>query len=176
VKPHDNADLYAIEIVPEGEIVLLFSSADEKSGRSGRIGHLRTDFGRRGMEFWSNWFDHCDELKTQQFKDEFDAVIMQLREDGNMLNSLSALKEYCYRHREAKLESTYRSDSYGFKIVTEAHCYYIRGTLAQGDYNVYCYCYDRCRLEQCLAEAKAAEIAVNKERVNICLSKLKKEI
>jgi len=134
-----------------------FVSDDERDAKLGCIGHLRADYGRRGNEFWTTWFDHCGELKTQAFKDELDMVINHLRGDGNILNSLGTLSEYCHSHPEAKLDVMHRDDIYGFRIDTDDHCYYIRGMLTQGDYNLYCYCYQRSRLEQHLAAPRSWE-------------------
>ena len=40
-------------------------------GQTGCIGHLRGDFGS-GQEFYTSWFDHRREYKTDEFKAEFD--------------------------------------------------------------------------------------------------------
>jgi len=73
------------------------------------------------------------------------------------MNCLGSLSEYCYSHPEAKLDVTQRDDIYGFRIDTDDHCYYIRGMLTQGDYNLYCYCYERSILEQHLASPRSWE-------------------
>jgi hypothetical protein len=154
----DSTNTYAIDIISDAETSFLFSE-DEKDAERGCIGHLRVDFGHRGSEFWCTWFDHCSELKTRSLRKELNAVVNYLRKDGNMLHSLTALSKYCRAHRDAHLPLAFRQDSYGFKIFTKAHCYYIRAMLTQGDYNVYCYCYNRGRLEQYFAAAK--ELGVN---------------
>lgn len=144
---------YEIKTVPGGETALFFSDDDRDTER-GCIGHLRADFGYQGKQFWTTWFEHCGDLKTQAFKDELDAVINHLRKKGNMLHSLSSLSEYCRKHPGARLNLTYRHDTYGFKIDTEDHSYYIRGMLTHGDNNMYCYCYRRDMLEKSLAAAQ----------------------
>ncbi len=156
MKAHDNVNTYAIGIVTEGETDLLFSD-EKKDAELGCIGHLRIDFGHEGKEFWYFWFDHIADLKTQEFKYELDAVVNHLREDGNMFHSLRALSEYCCGHRDAKIPREFRDDNYGFKITTEAHSYYIRAMLTQGDNNIYCYCYTRERLELYLAAKQEKE-------------------
>jgi len=162
---------YEIKTVTASELLLFYSqtskaqtqgtrpfvSDDERDAKLGCIGHLRADYGRRGNEFWTTWFDHCGELKTQAFKDELDMVINHLRGDGNILNSLGTLSEYCCSHPEAKLDVMHRDDIYGFRIDTDDHCYYIRGMLTQGDYNLYVYCYERSILEQHLAAPRSWE-------------------
>ena len=140
-----------VEIIRSPEETDLYYSSNERDAEMGCIGHLRADFGRSGNEFWHTWFDHCSELKTQAFKDELDTIIKSLREDGGMLKSLSSLSNYCYSHPDAKLDLKHRSDTYGFKVDTADHSYYIRGMLTRGDYNLYCYCYQRSTLEEYLA-------------------------
>ena len=49
---------------------------------SGCIGHLRVDMGNTGTQFFSSWDDHQADLKTADFKAEFDTVINALRNDG----------------------------------------------------------------------------------------------
>lgn len=49
---------------------------------AGCIGHLRGDMGREGNSFYTTWFDHQEDLKTQAFKDELDIVVTALRFDA----------------------------------------------------------------------------------------------
>lgn len=146
---------YEIKTISVEETGLFYDT--HMDAETGCIGHLRADFGRNGKEFWTTWFEHCGELKTQAFKDELDVVINHLRADGNMLNSLAALVEYCHRHQDARLTVKHRADTYIFKIDTEAHSYYLRGMLTQGDYNIYCYCFVRDRLEKYLTASRAEQ-------------------
>jgi len=130
-----------------------FISDEDREVELGCIGFLRVNFGYHGNKFHTSWVDHRGELKTQAFKDELDTVVNYLRGDGNMLNSLGSLSEYCYSHPEARLDIMRRDDIYGFRIDTDGYCYYIRGMLTQGDKGAYVYCYQRSRLDQCLGLA-----------------------
>ena len=59
---------------------------------SGCIGHLRVDMDTNGTGFYSSWDDHNANLKTQEFKDQFDEVIHALRFDeqyGGLLKNRS---------------------------------------------------------------------------------------
>ena len=49
---------------------------------AGCIGHLRGDMGHEGNGFYTTWFDHQEDLKTQAFKDELDIVVTALRFDA----------------------------------------------------------------------------------------------
>ncbi len=111
---------YDIKIVQGNEADLLFSHSDRDS-ELGCIGHLRADFGRSGDEFWTTWWEHCGDLKTQAFKDELDEVINHLRKSGNMLDGYNGLMRFCEANPGAQLENSYRDDSYGFRIDTDAH-------------------------------------------------------
>ena len=139
---------YDIKTASNEELPLFFSG--DKDEETGCIGHLRCDFGNEGKEFWHTWFGHCGDFKTQDFKDELDMLIGDLRKKGNMLQDLSSLVKYCYKHSEARIESE-GFYTYGFLINTTAHSYYIRAAILQGGYNVYCYCYNRSRLREYLS-------------------------
>jgi len=139
---------------------VLFYRNDGKESEIGCIGYLRGDFGRHGDEFHTTWFDQCAELKTQAFKDERNTVIDRLYE-GGMLKGRSALSQYCRAHSEAQLD-TDRGEAYGFKIETKDHSYYIRGVIMQGDYDFYCMCYDRERLENYLDSVRQEQSDENR--------------
>ena len=49
--------------------------------QTGSIGYLRGDFGAGGKEFFSSWFDHRRDLKTDEFKSALDEVINALRSE-----------------------------------------------------------------------------------------------
>ena len=48
---------------------------------AGCIGHLRGDMGHEGNGFYTTWFDHQEDLKTQDFKTELDSLVNALRSD-----------------------------------------------------------------------------------------------
>ena len=52
-----------------------YTSSPEVLQKTGCIGHLRGDFGSSGIEWYSNWFEHNPELKTQEFSKDIDKVI-----------------------------------------------------------------------------------------------------
>lgn len=56
-----------------------YSQSQQIGMQTGLIGHLRADFDGSGQSFYSTWFDFRRELKSQEFKDEFDKVIYSLR-------------------------------------------------------------------------------------------------
>jgi len=147
---------YELGSVSSEETEFFYSSQLlERDREIGCIGHLRADFGRNGNEFWNTWENHFTDYKTQDFKDEFDSVINSLRDKG-ILKNRSAMSAHCGKHPEAKLADG-RDNNYGFKIKTDSHVYYLRCNASQGDYNLYCYAYDRSRLEKAmpsLAETK----------------------
>ena len=140
-------DKYTLETVPNEEAPLFYSATPERDQETGCAGHFRMDFGRNGNEFWHTWFDHCAELNTQPFKDDLKNVIDTLRE--GFLRSLSSISSYCYNHPRAKLAGG-RENNYGFKVRTDRHLYYLRCLPSKGGYNLYCYAYERGRLEKIL--------------------------
>ena len=103
---------------------------------SGCIGHLRADLGSTGTEFFSSWDTHQAELKTQEFKDEFDQFINALRKDpeyNGILTSRAALFAYCFAHPEAALEN---GREFVFRADTDKNSYMLRLNPNRGEYNV----------------------------------------
>lgn len=133
----------------------LFYSHSEKDDEiaCGSIGHLRGDFGN-GTEFFTTFWVHCYEFRTQHFKDELDIVINNLRKPGGLLNNLQAMTKYCYKHHTVKL-TTWNDRTYGYKAESDMYSYYIRCCILRGDYNFYIYCYCRDRLLDFLETSKA---------------------
>lgn len=122
---------------------------------AGCIGHLRGDMGSEGKSFYTTWFDHQEDLKTQAFKDELDAVVNALRSDsayGGALASRGKLAAYCYAHPDGRI--TQGGNAYGFRLDTENYAYMLRLCSDWGDYNFYIYCYVRESLDCHMAEAK----------------------
>ena len=122
-------------------------SAFQDQGRdesAGCIGHLRADFGSGGKGFYSSWTDHIAGLKSPAFKAEIDEVINALRADG-FLAGREAMAEYCYSNPEA----SYGNDrEWGVRVDTERYAYLMRLNPRRGEYNLYCYCYERDRLDR----------------------------
>ena len=71
-------------VLTEAERKYTFSQSQQLSMQTGLIGYLRADFGSNGNEFWTTWNDFRKDLKTDEFKAEFDEVINGLR-DGDVL-------------------------------------------------------------------------------------------
>ena len=68
----------------EAEDKYTFRQSTQISMQTGLIGHLRADMDTDGNGFFSSWFDFREELKTDEFKAEFDEVINSLREEGDI--------------------------------------------------------------------------------------------
>lgn len=137
-----------------GEQMYSYSQSTQLEGQTGCIGHLRGDFGN-GQEFYTTWDDHRAQLKTDEFKAEFDAVVNVLRaEDGcGLFVSRSAMGKFCAQHPEAGFDGNYCTE-YGFKLKTAQHTYMLRCNLNRGDYNFYLYAYVSSFLEQHMERAK----------------------
>ena len=109
------------------------------------IGHLRGDFGS-GTEFWTTWWDHHDELKDQDFKNELDDVVNTLRRDGPLKN-LRAMEQFCRKHSQFRMPES-SMGYHGFRVDTARHRYYLRMLPLRGNYNFYIYCYKTDLLEK----------------------------
>ena len=131
-----------------------YSQSSQIESQSGCIGHLRADMGSDGKSFFSSWTDHRGDLKTEDFKNEFDELINALRSDkqyGGMLKDLRSLSKYCFSHPE----SSYGNDQeFGFRADTPSYTFMLRLNPHRGVYNLYCYCFRRDWLERHMNSAE----------------------
>ena len=88
----------------EAEDKYTFRQSTQISMQTGLIGHLRADMDTDGNGFFSSWFDFREELKTDEFKAEFDEVINSLREEGDILHNRRALAKYCYCTPQSRMQ------------------------------------------------------------------------
>lgn len=136
----------------EKEDKYTFSNSMQISMQCGLIGHLRADMDSDGNGFFSSWKDYRKELKTDEFKDEFDKVINSLREEGDILYNRKALAKYCYSSPQAKMNN--EQDYYGVRVDTEKYAYLCRLNPNKGEYNLYCYCYIKDWLDKHIRSAE----------------------
>ena len=130
-----------------------FCQSQQISMQTGLIGYLRADFGSTGKEFYSTWNDFRKDLKTDDFKKEFDLVINSYRfGDGEFLIGRSAMSKFCYEHPESSYEDD--RNHYGVRVDTKRYSYLMRLNPNRGEYNLYCYCYQREWLDNHLQKAE----------------------
>ena len=136
----------------EAEDKYTFRQSSQISGQCGLIGHLRADMDTDGNGFFSSWFDYRPDLKTDDFKAEFEEVINSLQEEGDVLHSRSDLAKYCYSTPQSKMQA--EQDYYGVRVDTEKYAFLLRLNPNKGEYNLYCYCYRRDWLDSHLRQAE----------------------
>ncbi len=136
----------------EKEDKYTFSNSMQISMQCGLIGHLRADMDSDGNGFFSSWEDYRKELKTDEFKDEFDKVINLLREEGDILYNRKSLAKYCYSSPQAKMNNEH--DYYGVRVDTQKYAYLCRLNPNKGEYNLYCYCYIKDWLDKHIRSAE----------------------
>lgn len=136
----------------EKEDKYTFSNSMQISMQCGLIGHLRADMDSDGNGFFSSWEDYRKELKTNEFKDEFDKVINSLREEGDILYNRKSLAKYCYSSPQAKMNN--EQDYYGVRVDTQKYAYLCRLNPNKGEYNLYCYCYIKDWLDKHIRSAE----------------------
>ena len=125
---------YEKRAMTEEEDKYTFSQSSQISGQTGLIGYLRADMDTDGNGFFSTWFDHKKDLKTDEFKQEFDKVINSLREDGDILHDRAALSKYCHSTPQAKMNTD--QEYYGVRVDTEKYAYLMRLNPNKGEYNL----------------------------------------
>lgn len=136
----------------EKEDKYTFLNSMQISMQCGLIGHLRADMDSDGNGFFSSWEDYRKELKTDEFKDEFDKVINSLREEGDILYNRKSLAKYCYSSPQAKMNN--EQDYYGVRVDTQKYAYLCRLNPNKGEYNLYCYCYIKDWLDKHIRSAE----------------------
>jgi hypothetical protein len=102
------------------------------------IGYLRGNFGNEGTAFWNTFFDVNPNLKTPEFKADFDTAINKFKE--TLLKDRFAMNRYC---DEIRRGGNGADERFGFKAKSEKYEYYINAFPYKGDYNFYVYCYER---------------------------------
>ena len=117
---------------------------EETAAWEGFIGYMRADFGSDGSVFWHTWFNGQEELNRQAFKDVFKDVIDSLREDGEQppLSNRRNLRIFC----SVTPGKTLGSRGCGYELNTEQYAFYFRCQPSPGDYDVYCFAYDKRRM------------------------------
>lgn len=123
--------------------------------RTGCIGYLRADMDSTGTGFFSSWNDFRQDLKTDEFKKEFDDVINSMRENeeyGGILKTRTDLFRYCYSHPDSAFDE-FVPREFGFRADTQNYTYMLRLNPNRGEYNAYIYCYLRDRLQQHMENA-----------------------
>ena len=134
----------------------LFYACDEEEIKAAKIGHMRFDFGN-GRQFYGTLFSGNDELNDEDFKAEFNEVTKILRSD--LLTDRSAMDKFIREHPSLDLGSR----GNGYKVQTDEHTYYLRCKPQPGDYDCYCFCYEREPLEQAMTEDMAEEEKIGME-------------
>lgn len=135
---------FSIRLMKPEERDFAYTQKPEILENSGCIGHLRVDLGSTGQNFYSNWDDHRADLKTPEFKAEFDEVVNALREDANtgcFLKDRDALRKFCHQFPESKINEDGRE--FGFRLDTDDYAYMLRLNPNRGEYAAYIYAYDR---------------------------------
>lgn len=137
------------------EISYCYSQSQQLTMQTGSIGYLRADFDSNGKNFYSTWFDHRKELKSDAFKVEFDDVINALRDNpdyGGLLKSRTDMTAYC-RDNALAFQGSYTTE-YGVRVDTDHYSYLLRMNPTRGDYNLYCNCYVKQWLDRHLTQAQ----------------------
>ncbi len=130
---------------------LFYAQTPEKDEELGAIGHVRIDFGHNGCEgFYPTWWPRGPEgLNTQEFREELDVVVNDLRK--GVLKDLSSMRRYCSGSGGA-IEGGTCCQNYGFTLETERYLYRLRCNPIEGDYQCYLSCFDKKAQQMGLTE------------------------
>ena len=136
------------------EAGLFYAQTPERDDALGAIGHVRIDFGSGGRSFHHTWWPRGPEdLNTQEFKDELDKVVSDLRK--GVLKDLSSMRRYCYGS-DGAIEGGSCCQNYGFTLETERYLYRLRCNPIEGDYQAYLSCFDKQAQKQLIGRVSYA--------------------
>ena len=156
---------YTIRLMKPEEYSFAYTQKQEIMDDSACIGHLRVDLDSNGQGFYTTWDDHRPELKSPEFKQEFDDVINALREQeisGCCLKDRDSLKKFCNQFPEAKMTEDGRE--FGFRLDTDDYTYMMRLNPNRGEYAAYIYAYERDLLDFYLIPTMEPE---QKEKITV---------
>lgn len=131
-----------IRVIKDDEIKYVYMQSHQINMQTGRIGYLRGDFGSNGDQFYTSWFDEIPSRKTPEFKDEFDYVVNELRDNPKfrgILRNFEDMKLLCATRPQSKCET----ERYCFRADTKNHSYLISCKPIKGDYNFYIVAYQK---------------------------------
>lgn len=104
------------------EMMYSYTQSQQIRSQTGNIGYLRADMDTNGKGFFSTWNGFRDDLKIQAFKDEFDAVINELRFGEGpefFLKDRTSLAKYCFSHPEAAINDR----EFGVRVDTQNYAW-----------------------------------------------------
>lgn len=141
---------YQLRPASPEEAGLFYAQTPEGDKQLGAIGHVRIDFGSDRTSFHHSWWPRGPaELNTQEFRDELDKVVNDLRK--SVLKSLSTMKGFCWNHG-GSIEGGTCCQNYGFTLETERYLYRLRCNPIEGDYQAYLSCFDKQAQQMGLTE------------------------
>lgn len=133
---------------------LFYAQTPERDEELGAIGHVRIDFGSSRKAFHHSWWPRGPEgLNTQEFRDELDKVVNDLRK--GVLKDLSSMRRYCYGS-EGAIDGGSCCQNYGFTLETGRYLYRLRCNPIEGDYQAYLTCFDKWAQKQIIGRVTFA--------------------
>lgn len=148
-------DMTIRPILPE-ERKYTYAQSQQLMMQTGSIGHLRGDFSGSDGSFYTGWFDHVESRKTEAFKAELDDVINSLRFDeqyGGLLKNRASMQKCGWNQPDSAFEGSYTTE-YSFRVDTDNFSYLLRCNPTKGDYNFYCWCFEKQWLNRHLQQAQ----------------------
>lgn len=142
---------FDLKVMKEPEQKYTYRQSTQLSMQCGLIGYLRADMDTDGKGFFSTWNDYRKDLKTDEFKAEFDGMINTYREKDGFLSDRNTLSRFCYREA---LQYDGDERSFGVRVDSDDYAYLCRLNPHKGEYNLYCYCYKRKWLDEHLLSAE----------------------
>ena len=119
-----------------GMEALYYSDSDQEHRC---FGHVRDDFGRDGDEYHASFWPHQGaDQADEAFHVELNALVVSLRK--SLLKDRPSMRRYIQHHPTLVLEAG-ELTSYGYRVETDGHAYYLRCSPHPGVYDFYFYAY-----------------------------------
>ena len=142
-------------IIPNESDRNLFYSDSESDFAQALVGYLRMDFGKSGTEFFNKWFGKNCDLADNNFINELNSLVAELKK--SLLKSRTDMSKYIHEHDGIEMQDLESYKGKGFQFAMKYNVYFLRCIPKQGDYDCYCYVYNKAMLEQIFAESEQNE-------------------
>ena len=142
-----------MEIRPmtQAEQKYTFKQSMQIESQTCQVGYLCGYFEDGGLH--TEWFDTDERRNGDTFKNDLHSIITALKSpEYGLLADSAGMRKYVRRHPEGKFDRM-KHPTYGFRVDTDRYAFLIRCHPAQGDYNFYCYGYEKKWLDRNIQNA-----------------------
>ncbi len=134
---------YSIRPMESNELLYAYPQSLQISAQTGCIGKLTGSIDKDGDALLTNWKDVISRHKTDEFKEELDAILDTLQHGNgkdSFLQNRWMLFVFCSDHPQSRIDGT---NEFAFRMDTVDYSYMLRLNPDKGDTNITCLCYTK---------------------------------